>query len=73
MKVFVYGANGSIGSKVVEGLLEKGHEVYAGSRHPENGRKAANLHWVFADAQKPEEGLSVLEKVEAAFLLHHRA
>lgn len=69
MKVFVYGANGSIGSKVVEGLLEKGHEVYAGSRHPENGRKAANLHWVFADAQKPEEGLSVLEKVEAAFFI----
>lgn len=69
MKVFVYGANGSIGSKVVEGLLEKGHEVYAGSRHPENGRKAANLHWVFADAQKPEEGVSVLEKVEAAFFI----
>ena len=36
---FFYGANGSIGSKVVEGLLEKGHEVYAGSRHLEKGRK----------------------------------
>lgn len=69
MKVFVYGANGSIGSKVVEGLLEKGHEVYAGSRHPEKGRKAANLNWVFADAQKPEEGVSILEKVDAAFFI----
>lgn len=69
MKVFVYGANGSIGSKVVEGLLEKGHEVYAGSRHPEKGRKAANLNWVFADAQKPEEDVSILEKVDAAFFI----
>lgn len=69
MKVFVYGANGSIGSKVVQGLLDKGHEVFAGTRHPENGRKAANLHWVFADAQKPTEGIEVLEKVNAAFFI----
>jgi uncharacterized protein YbjT (DUF2867 family) len=69
MKVFVYGANGSIGSQVVERLLEKGHEVYAGSRSPEKGKRAANLHWVFADAQKPEEGVSILEKVDAAFFI----
>ncbi len=69
MKVFVYGANGSIGSKVVAGLLEKGHEVFAGTRHPGNGRKAANLNWVFADAQKPTEGIEVLEQVNAAFFI----
>jgi uncharacterized protein YbjT (DUF2867 family) len=69
MKVFVYGANGSIGTKVVDGLLEKGHEVYAGSRFPEKGRKEAKLHWVFADALKPEEGVSILEKVDSAFFI----
>ncbi len=69
MKVFVYGANGSIGSKVVQGLLEKGHEVFAGTREPEKGKQATNLHWVFADAQKPNEGVEVLEKVNAAFFI----
>lgn len=69
MKVFVYGATGSIGSKVVDGLLNKGHEVYAASRHPEKGKKVTNLHWIYADAQKPNEGVDVLEKVEAAFFI----
>ncbi|MBK8395296.1 MAG: NAD(P)H-binding protein [Leptospiraceae bacterium] len=69
MKVFVYGANGNIGSKVMEGLLERGHEVYAASRYPEKGKTAANLHWVFADASTPTKGLEVLEKVDAAFFI----
>lgn len=69
MKVFVYGATGSIGSKVVDGLLERGHEVFAGTRHPEKGRKAANLNWVFADALSPAKGVEILEKVDAGFFI----
>jgi len=69
MKVFVYGATGSIGSKVVDGLLERGHEVYAGTRHPDKGRKAANLNWVFADALSPAKGVEILEKVDAGFFI----
>jgi uncharacterized protein YbjT (DUF2867 family) len=69
MKVFVYGATGSIGTKVVEGLLSKGHEVYAGTRNPSKHTSSDKLHWVFADVQKEKEGIEVLEKVEAGFFI----
>jgi uncharacterized protein YbjT (DUF2867 family) len=69
MKIFVYGANGLVGQNVVDGLLKAGHEVYAGTRHPEKGKASNNLTWVAADAQKPTLGLEILEKVDSAFFL----
>lgn len=69
MKIFVYGGTGLVSGLVLEKLLAEGHEVYAGTRHPENGKKAQNLHWVFSDAQKPSEGVEILEKVDRAFFV----
>ncbi len=69
MKVFIYGATGKVGGSVIDLLLAKGHEVFAGTRKPETGRKAAGLTWVAADAANPQLGLEVLDKVDAAFFI----
>ncbi len=69
MKVFVYGAKGLVGQNVVNGLLEAGHEVIAGTRNPEKGESKKGLRWVFADAMDPKKGLDALSEVEALFLL----
>ncbi|TGL64319.1 NAD(P)H-binding protein [Leptospira sarikeiensis] len=69
MKVFVYAGTGHISGLVIKKLLDLGHEVYAGTRKPEEGKKSNGLHWVFADATQPNKGLEILEKVERAFFL----
>ena len=69
MKIFVYGANGMVGHSLVENLLAAGHEVFAGTRNPDAGKKASGLTWTSADAVKPELGLEVLEKVDRAFFI----
>lgn len=69
MKVFVYGAAGMVGHYLTEELTGAGHEVYAGTRHPEAAPKRAGVTWVAADATKPSVGVDVLEKVDAAFFL----
>ncbi len=69
MKVFVYGAGGNVGQNVVQGLLALGHEVFAGTRHPEKGKQQKGLTWVEADALAPEKGLNILEKVDSAFFI----
>ncbi|AOP35378.1 nucleoside-diphosphate sugar epimerase [Leptospira tipperaryensis] len=69
MKIFVYAATGLVSGLVVDGLLAKGHEVYAAARNPESGKKAPNLHWVKADALQPNLGLEVLDQVDRAFFL----
>lgn len=69
MKIFVYAASGLVSGLVVDNLLAKGHEVYAGSRTPESGKKAPNLHWVKADASQSGLGLEVLDQVDRAFFL----
>lgn len=50
-------------------LLAAGHEVFAVSRSPDKIAKKERLHAVRIDSQKPAEGLEVLEKVDAAFLI----
>ncbi|XDD49856.1 NmrA family NAD(P)-binding protein [Leptospira sp. WS92.C1] len=69
MKIFVYGATGLVSGFVVKGLLEKGHEVYAGSRAPESAKKVTNLHWIKVDSKQPNLGLEILDQVDRAFLL----
>ncbi|MCG6194707.1 NAD(P)H-binding protein [Leptospira sp. FAT2] len=69
MKIFVYAASGLVSGLVVENLLAKGHEVYGASRRPESGKQEKNLHWVKADASRPNEGLEVLDQVDRAFFL----
>ncbi|TGM53248.1 NAD(P)H-binding protein [Leptospira adleri] len=69
MKVFVYAGTGLVSGLVVDNLLAKGHEVYASSRNPDSGKKAANLHWVKTDASQPNLGLEILDKVDRAFFL----
>lgn len=69
MKIFVYGGTGLVSGFVVDRLLALGHEVYAGTRKPESGKKAPNLYWVFADALEPNKGLDILDKVDRAFFL----
>jgi uncharacterized protein YbjT (DUF2867 family) len=69
MKVFVYGATGTVSSTLVEKLLAAGHEVFAGTRNPEKLAKKDRLTAVKIDSQKPSEGLEVLEKADAAFLI----
>jgi len=69
MKVFVYGATGTVSSVLVDKLLAAGHEVFAGTRHPEKMAKRERLTAVKIDSQKPLEGVEVLEKADAAFLI----
>ncbi|MFL6039839.1 MAG: NAD-dependent epimerase/dehydratase family protein [Gaiellales bacterium] len=38
MRIFVSGASGAIGSRLVPKLVERGHEVFGSSRSPEKGR-----------------------------------
>ncbi|MBI3598211.1 MAG: NAD(P)H-binding protein [Nitrospirae bacterium] len=69
MKIFVYLATGKVSSALVSKLVLAGHEVFAGSRSPDKITKKERLHAVRIDSQKPTEGLEVLEKVDAAFLI----
>lgn len=69
MKVFVYGSTGTVSSTLVDKLLAAGHEVFAGTRNPGKVAKRERLTPVKIDSQKPAEGLEVLEKADAAFLI----
>lgn len=69
MKLFIYGATGTVSGALTEKLLQAGHEVFAGTRHPEKLPKRDRLHGVAIDSRKPTENLGILEKVDAAFLI----
>ncbi|WCL50194.1 NmrA family NAD(P)-binding protein [Leptospira sp. GIMC2001] len=69
MKIFVYGGTGTVGGFLIDELLAKGHEVYAGTRNVSNQKAEKNLNWVHVDSNQKTLGLEVLEKVERMFLL----
>jgi len=69
MKLFVFGSTGLVGKNLIQELLKAGHEVFAGTRHPEKEQGEKNLTWVTADALNPKSGPEILSKVDAAFFL----
>ncbi|MBX3722266.1 MAG: NAD(P)H-binding protein [Turneriella sp.] len=69
MKIFVYGATGTVSSTLVDQLLAAGHEVFAGTRDPQKVAKRERLTPVKIDSAKPNEGVEILEKADAAFLI----
>lgn len=44
MKIFIAGGSGRVAAATIEKLTEKGHEVYAGSRHVEAIIKGDHIH-----------------------------
>lgn len=69
MRILVLGASGFIGSHVAAALAEAGHQVRAGARRPEAGRRLAPAHdWVradFADLAEPSRWTALLDGVDA--------
>ncbi|MED4213397.1 NAD(P)H-binding protein [Priestia megaterium] len=49
MKVLVVGANGRVGSHLVDRLVENGHFVYAGTRRDNLTRNSSNIRYVHID------------------------
>ena len=62
MKIFVAGASGRVGQELVKILVKEGHDVLAGSRHPETFRELENLKPTFLDLNA---SVSDLEKLLA--------
>lgn len=69
MKIFVYGATGTVSGSLVEKLLAAGHDVFAGSRNPDKVTRRSGLTPVHIDSHTPAQGIEVLEKADAAFLI----
>ncbi|GAI25134.1 unnamed protein product, partial [marine sediment metagenome] len=70
MNILVTGASGFLGTALVERLLQKGHEIYAVSRHPPEPRE--NLVPMVGDITKWHLGITEgkLPKIDA---VHHLA
>jgi len=66
MKVALVGANGKIGSRILEEALSRGHEVTGIARNPESSAvKNPNLTWVKGDALNTEELAGILKGHDA--------
>lgn len=68
MKLFIYGGSGTVGQVLIQNLLKAGHEVFAGSRNPENQTAQEALTWIKVDSAT-DDGLSILQQVERVFLM----
>lgn len=54
MKIALIGANGKIGSRILQEALSRGHTVTGISRNPDYSIKNERLTWVKADASDPD-------------------
>lgn len=74
MKIFLTGASGYIGSRLLPALLEAGHHVYALIRHGKHPSIAAELAgqvtFLQGDLLDPSS-LPILENIDAAYYLVH--
>lgn len=65
MKIALIGASGHVGSRILEELLRRGHEVVALVRHPERLALRTRLTAMAADANVPESLAPLLHGVDA--------
>jgi nucleoside-diphosphate-sugar epimerase len=72
MKVFVAGASGALGMKLVPQLVAAGHEVVAMTRTPskQDGLRALGARPVVADALDPDAVASVVGEAEPEVIVH---
>lgn len=73
-KVFITGANGFVGKRLIIDLLNQGHEVYALCRI--KGTKVftedkPHLHHIWGDLRNPETLKEIPAEIEAAYYLVH--
>lgn len=70
MKVLVVGANGRVGSSLVDKLVENGHFVYAGTRRENLTSSSNNVRYVHIDLfASPEEIAENMYDAEAVFFV----
>lgn len=65
MRVALIGASGNVGSRILEELLRRGHDVIALVRHPERLALRTRLTTMAADANVPESLAPLLHGVDA--------
>lgn len=73
-KIFITGANGFVGKRLIIQLLSQGHEIYALCRI--KGAKVftedrPNLHYLWGDLRNPDTLNSIPKDIEAAYYLVH--
>lgn len=73
-KIFITGANGFIGNRLILCLLSQGHQIYALCRI--KGVKVfsedkPNLHYIWGDLRNPETLKNIPEDIDAAYYLVH--
>lgn len=65
MKILVVGGSGMIGSRIVGEAAARGHQVIAGSRHPENITTSDNVSAVEIDATSADSIAQAAANVDA--------
>jgi len=66
MKVVLFGASGTIGSRILDELVRRGHTVTAAARHPEKVKQAAAVAAVQADVNDAASVATVAKGADAA-------
>lgn len=73
-KVFITGANGFVGKRLIIDLLNQGHEVYALCRIKGTQvftEDKSGLHYIWGDLRNPETLEEIPSEIEAAYYLVH--